>query len=329
MEHSLILIVLALTFAFSNGFRDSSSIIATVVSTRILTPLKAYVMCAIAEFLGAVFLGSAIVTTLRKGVFGPALAGPHEYLLVVLAAALLATIGWGVLCWWRAWPISNTQALFAGIIGAGLVMWGPQHFKSLTFGAVIMVLILSPLIGFAGSYIVTSVIRWGGDWLTPKIQPYFDVLHMVSSFFVALAHGSNDGQIAMGLLVLAMGTATSVVPLPMRLLVGFVIACGILLGGRRLIKKLGMQCYKVRSLEAVSSQLTSAGTVMTGALAGFPVSTTQVITGALLGAGVVKNPRAIRWNVAEDIVWSWLITMPSVFFGAGLIAFLIRWGGGL
>jgi len=323
------IVAMGLLFAFSNGFRDSSTIVATVVSTRVLTPGSAFLLCAVFEFIGAFLLGSAVVMTIGVRMFGSVHPGtPNDYLFVI-GAALMAAIIWGGVSWWKAWPTSNNQALIAGLMGSSLAAWGPGHFKNSTIIVVLMVLILSPLMGFLVSMLLTSLLRFLGGWATPKIMRIFKRIHVFSCMMVSLAHGSNDGQMVMGVLLLVLSlspvfmpqSSESMIQIPwfIRLMVAVTITLGVLMGGQRILKKVGMKFYRITPPQDVGSQITSAGTILTCALAGFPASTTQVITGSIIGAGVAKNPKAVRWHIAQDIVLSWVLTIPVVgLLGSGI-----------
>lgn len=315
---------LALVFVFSNGYRDSSTIVATVVSTRTLTPQRAFAWCALFEFLGALFIGTAVAVTMGKGLFEPVMNGNKTQLLLVVSAALTAAILWGAVSWWQVWPTSNSQALFGGLVGASVAEWGPHYFQNFTVAKVLLILILSPILGFLIALIITKVIRKWGAWMTPRVQPIIEKLHVLSCLTVALAHGSNDGQIAMAVILLAYGTLAESVSIPfgVRLAVALALSLGVLFGGRRLLKKLGMQFYRLRLMQGLGSQLSSAATVLACSMSGFPASTTQVITGSIAGAGVAKNASGVRWGIAGGIVMSWLITLPVV----ALLGFLINWG---
>ena len=324
---SLFIGFLALIFAFSNGFRDSSTIVATVVSTRALSPRRAFMLCSLFEFLGAFFVGTAVIATIGKGLFEIPIEATKLEMILLVGAALTAAILWGAISWWRAWPISNNQALLGGLIGASSALWGFDHLRLSVILVVLGILILSPLMGFFISSLLTSLIRFLGNWLTPKATAFIQRLHIGSCLLVSCAHGSNDGQIITGLLVLAFGVMNpSLLGLEMgstgsllwvRFLVAFVFASGVLLGGKRILKKLGMKFFRIKPSQGLGAQLSSAGTILSCALTGFPASTMQVVTGSVIGAGVAKNAKAIRWNLLAEIVLSWFITMPT----AGLLGF--------
>jgi inorganic phosphate transporter, PiT family len=321
------IVALALLFAFSNGFRDSSTIVATVVSTRALTPTMAFLFCALFEFSGAFFVGSAVAVTISRRMFGTLFMEPHAQIVLVLGSAVSAAVIWGIISWWRAWPTSNNHSLFAGLTGASWAAYGTAHLKGDTILMIFAVLVLSPLLGFILSVAATSLVRYAGEWMTPRILPVAERLHVASCFLVSVAHGSNDGQLVMGVLLLGLGLVggSTEVPSSVRLVVASTLALGVLMGGRRLLKKLGMSFYRIQVTQGFGAQLTSALTVLFCAANGFPASTTQVITGSIIGAGMAKNPRALKWNVAQDIALAWILTLPAVallasimFYGATL-----------
>lgn len=315
-------------FAFSNGFRDSSTIVATVVSTRALAPSTAFMVCAFFEVIGALFIGSAVVVTIGKNLFAPQFVPPAGETFMVLASALGAAILWGGVSWWRAWPTSNNQAITAALIGASVAAWGVESFNHGTLVLVLVVLVTSPLIGFLVSTVVTWLIRLAGEWMTPRVAPHIKRLQIAASCFLSCAHGSNDGQMAMGVLVLGLGFSggSFEVPFVVRLIVALSIAGGVLMGGQRILKKLGMQFYHIKPTQGLGAQVTSASTILTCALTGFPASTMQVTTGSIVGAGVARNPKAVRWQVVRDIALSWIITIPTVaLISFGVCTFVQKW----
>lgn len=306
-------LLLGLIFVFSNGFRDSSTIIATVVSTRVLSPNFAFFLCAIFEFLGAFFIGSAVSGTVRTSILGNALNSGAKDIVVVVETGLLAAICWGILCWWRAWPASNNQALIAGLFGSSVAAWGIGHFKNGSLVLVLFILISSPVIGFLVSALLNSILRKAGEWMTPKIKPVAEALHVLACLAVSGAHGSNDIQLIMGVLgALLASLHVFDLPIGFPLLLAITISLGVLMGGRRILKKLGMKFFRIRDTEGLGAQMSSAATVLACNLSGFPASTTQIVSGSIVGAGFAKNPRGVRWHAVQEIVLSWVVTLPSV-----------------
>lgn len=323
---------LALAFGFSNGFRDSSTIVATVVSTGSLSPTAAFALCGVFEFLGALFVGHAIAATMMSAISGPAGLPPPAQLSMILTAALAAALAWGTFSWWRAWPTSNGQALVGGLVGAGWIVREGAAPLDPTLGIVFAVLVASPMLGFAISSAVTRALRHAGEWMTPRVRPHARAAHVLGCLAVSTAHGSNDGQMIVALVALAMaGTADvtpgEAVPLALRLSVAAALTAGVLFGGRRILRKLGMKFYRIRDVQGVGAQISAAGTILACGALGFPASTTQVMSGSIVGAGVAKNPRSVRWLLVREIVLSWVVTLPVTAVLAGLVAkILMRWG---
>jgi PiT family inorganic phosphate transporter len=241
----------------------------------------------------------------------------------------LAASGWGIFSWWRAIPISSSHALIAGLAGASWSAWGTHHLMNPTFVWVFLVLFFSPLAACLLSMGLTALLKKGGEWMTPKVFPWVERLQAVGCMLVAAVDGSNDGQMAMGVLVLTVGLGHPsvlmasqsglVVPFSLRLAVAIVIALGVLLCGHKILKKLGMSIYRIQAIEGLGSQLAASGLVLGCLSFGFPASTTHVITGSIVGAGIMKNIRSVRWDVAKEIAFSWFLTIPSVTLLAALI----------
>ncbi len=326
----LLLLILGFLFAFSNGFRDSSSIVATVVSTRTLAPNAAFSLCAAFEFVGALLIGSAVASTVRNRIFSMAMPPTQQEVVLTSIAALCAAGVWGFISWWRAWPTSNGHALLGGLTGAGSAAWGVQHIQNKTVFFIGFILLASPVIGFLVSYGVTSVLRWLGGWFTKKAKPITDGMHILSCMAVSCAHGSNDGQLVIGVLLPVLGgVAGAAIPFSLRFAVALALSLGVLFGGRRILKKLGMKFYRIQDTQGLSVDMTTAGTVMACAVAGFPASTTQVIAGSLMGAAVAKNARRARWQVAQEVATSWLVTFPMAALLAYVAYDVICWTVGV
>jgi PiT family inorganic phosphate transporter len=325
-------VAMALAFGFSNGFRDSSTIVATVVSTGALSPGAAFGVCATFEFLGAFLVGHAITVTMGRVIAGHGAPTPDQVGLI-LVAALAAALVWGTISWWRAWPTSNSQALVAGLAGATWVVCSPPHIVDRAKAAVFIVLISSPILGCLISIGVTSLLRRIGEWLTPRARPPTHALHVLACATVSTAHGSNDGQVVAAIVMAALGAWGGVGALPhstaaVRLSVAAAISAGVLFGGRRILRKLGMKFYRIRIMQGVGSQLSAAATIVACAVAGFPASTTQVVSGSIVGAGVAKNPRSVRWLMVREVALSWVVTLPvTALLAAAVAKVLIKWGG--
>jgi PiT family inorganic phosphate transporter len=314
----IIIIVIAMVFDFLNGMHDSSNIVATMISSRALSPRKALGMTAIAEFAGPFLFGVAVATTIGSEVVDPAAISS-----AVIIAALSSAILWNLITWYFGWPSSTSHALIGGLIGAVAVAEGFATIHLAGLQKVLIALFLSPILGFVLGYLVLKAIYYLARGASPKVNSVFKRGQWGTSLALALSHGTNDAQKTMGIIAMAMvttGYATEFhVPWWVITLSAAAIALGTLTGGWRLIKTLGGKFYKIRPVHAFGSQLTSAGTILGAALLGGPVSTTQVVSSSIMGAGSADRVSKVRWTVARDIAVAWLLTIPvAALLAAGL-----------
>jgi len=314
----IVILLLALIFDFLNGFHDSSNITATVISSRALSPLKALAITAAAEFSGPFLFGVAVATTI-----GNEIADPTALTAAVIIAALSSAIVWNLFTWYFGWPSSTSHALIGGLIGAVGAAEGLGTIKMAGLDKVLIALFISPILGLVLGYFVLKLIYFLARGATPAVNTLFRRGQIVTSLALALSHGTNDAQKTMGIIAMAMVTTGFTdrfhVPWWVIALSASAIALGTLAGGWRLIKTLGGKFYKIRPVHAFGSQLTSAGIILGAALLGGPVSTTQVVSTAIMGAGAADRFSKVRWNVARDIALAWLLTIPvSALFAAGL-----------
>lgn len=321
---ALLTAVLALAYGFSNSFRDASTIVASVVSTRALTPPVAFGLCALFEFLGALLLGTRIAGTFSRMVLHGGAVHPTE-IVHVLAAAVGAALLWGMVSWWRGWPMSSSQALIGSLTGATWVAWGSEHIMDARLLAVFFVLIATPTVGFIVSAALTAALRQLAFWMTTASRPILQGLHVFGCLVVSAAHGSNNGQLIVGVLALVgaagLGETPGAAPSHLyRFVVAAVITAGVLLGGRQLFRKVAMKFYRIRDVQGLGAQTAASLTLAGCILAGFPASPTHLISGSIIGAGVAKSVRSVRWSVVGEIALSWVITMPV---SAALGAFLV------
>lgn len=317
---------LALLYAFNNGFRSAATVAATIVSTRVLTPTVAFALCAVAEFVGAFLLGAAVASTMSKTVLVDGLVVNEHDLVRMLCVGLGVAFIWARICWWRGWPTSNGQALLAGLVGAALAIWGPASVRLRLAGLVFVILIISPILGFLLSIVITGALRWIGEHLTTRVRMFADGCHVLSCLCVAAAHGSNEGQLAVGVLLPLMNIF-GIHPISVRFSVAAALSVGVLIGGQRMLKKLSLKFYQIRDPQGLGAELTSASTIFACGIFGFPASTTQVVAGSIIGAGVAHNPRRVKWDFAEEMVLSWVITFPVVCLAAFLIGETLHMGG--
>ncbi len=318
----IVIIAIALVFDFLNGFHDSSNIVATMISSRALSPQKALGMTAVAEFAGPFLFGVAVATTIGSEVVDPA-----AITSAVIIAALSSAILWNLFTWYFGWPSSTSHALVGGLIGAVGVASGLGTIQLAGLEKVLIALFLSPVLGLVGGFLVLKLIYFLARGASPSINTLFKRGQWGTSLALALSHGTNDAQKTMGIIAMAMVTTGYVaefqVPWWVITLSAGAISLGTALGGWRLIETLGARFYKIRPVHAFGSQLTSAGIILGAALLGGPVSTTQVVSSSIMGAGSADRVSKVRWTVARDIAVAWLLTIPVAALLAGGLYLLI------
>jgi PiT family inorganic phosphate transporter len=314
----IFIIAIAMVFDFLNGFHDSSNIVATVISSRALSPQKALAMTAVAEFSGPFLFGVAVATTIGSEVVNPDVVSS-----TVIIAALSSAILWNLITWYFGWPSSTSHALIGGLIGAVGAAEGLATIRMAGLEKVLIALFVSPILGLVFGYLVLKTIYFLARGATPRINSFFKRSQLVTSLALALSHGTNDAQKTMGIIALAMVTTGYTtrfhIPWWVISLSASAIALGTATGGWRLIRTLGAKFYKIRPVHAFGSQLTSASIILGAALLGGPVSTTQVVSSAIMGAGSADRVSKVRWGVARDIAVAWVLTIPvSALVAAGL-----------
>lgn len=312
----VILIVLALGFAFMNGFNDSANVVATIVASRAMTPRAALRIAAVANFVGPFIFGVAVARTI-----GQDFAQPDALTLAVVIAALGAATIWNLVTWRLAIPSSSSHALIGGIMGAVGASAGMEALRLQGLWVVLTALFISPLIGFVAGLIVIRLILWLARGATPKINIFFTFAQLPTAVILSLSHGTNDAQKAMGMitlgLVVAGRQADFVVPWWVIVACATAIGVGTAAGGWRIIRTLGGKFYRIRAVHSFASQLSSGLVILLVTLLGGPVSTTQVVSSAILGAGAGQRVSQVRWGVMRDILVAWLLTLPA---SAGLSA---------
>jgi PiT family inorganic phosphate transporter len=320
---TLVVIALALVFDFLNGIHDSSNVVATMISSRSLPPRVALGMTAVAEFLGPFVFGVAVAETIGS------IVDPNAISMQVLIAALSSAILWNLLTWYLGFPSSSSHALVGGMIGAVLIGAGWQAINAHEFRKILIALFTSPFIGFMVGFILLRVIMifcWNA---TPKVNFIFKRGQIFTALALALSHGTNDAQKTMGLISLALVisgySSTFVVPQWVIFLCASMIALGTAMGGWKLIRTLGGKFYKIRPVDGFSSQLASASVILGASLVGGPVSTTQVVSSSIMGAGAAERVNKVRWGVAQEIAIAWLLTIPATaLVAAGLYWIIIQ-----
>ena len=316
---------LALVFDFLNGFHDSSNIVATMIASRALSGRQALTITALAEFAGPFLFGVAVATTLGSEVLT---VGTLK--LSVTLAALIASIVWNIITWWLGIPSSSSHALVGGLVGAAVVDNGWGVIKLAGLGKVALALAISPLVGLVTGYLAMKLVLFLARGASPKINGFFKRSQIVTALALALSHSTNDAQKTMGVITLGLVSAGLLqefkVPLWVVAACAGAIALGTATGGWRLIRTLGGKFYKVRPVHGFTTQMASASVILGAAILGGPVSTTQVVSSAILGVGAAERVSKVRWGVAEQIALAWLTTIPvAALLAAGLAVILRRW----
>ena len=304
-------VIAALFFDFINGFHDAANAIATIVGTRILRPIQAVTLAAIANFAGPFIFGVAVATTVGKGIVDPSIVTVY-----VIIAGLIGGIVWDIITWLYGLPTSSSHALIGGLVGAGLVSGGIQAIVFEGLNKVLAFMVVSPLVGLALAFGITLLLLHAFKWRSPYIvNKIFGRLQIVSSAFFSLTHGANDGQKTMGVIT-AVLLAESVidhfyVPFYVILMAAAAISLGTFFGGWRIVKTMAFKITNLRPYQGFSAE-TGGGVVLTFmAHFGIPVSTTHAISGAIMGTGATKRLSAVRWGIGKKIVWAWIITIPA------------------
>jgi inorganic phosphate transporter, PiT family len=311
-------IVLALIFDFLNGVHDSSNVVATMISSRALSPRVALFITAVANFIGPFIFGVAVANTIgHEVVAAKSINDP------VLVAALVSAISWNILTWVLGFPSSSSHALIGGFVGAVVVAAGWQAIQLHGIEKILIALFISPFIGFIVGFLVLKLILLFAWNATPRVNVFFKRAQILTALTLALSHGTNDAQKTMGIITLALVTGgvldTFAVPVWVILVCASMIALGTAVGGNKLIKTLGGKFYKIRPVDGFASQLASAAVILGASIAGGPVSTTQVVSSAIMGVGASERVNKVRWKVAQEIAMAWLLTIPATaLLAAGL-----------
>lgn len=319
----ILLIGLALVFDFLNGFHDSSNIVATMIASRALSGRQALTITAVAEFVGPFLFGVAVATTIGHEV----LTG-EEIRLSVVMAALMAAISWNIFTWRLGIPSSSSHALVGGLIGAAVIQSGFGVVKLTGLGKVLLALAVSPPLGLATGFLVTKLILFLARASSPKINSFFKRGQIATAIALALSHGTNDAQKTMGIITLGLVAVgllpTFHVPLWVIAICAAAIAAGTATGGWRLIKTLGGKFYKIRPMHGFATQVASASVIISAALLGGPVSTTQVVSSAIMGVGSAERLSKVRWGTAGQIAIAWLTTIPVTALLAAALSLVLR-----
>ncbi len=314
----LVVVVLAYLFDFSNGWHDSANAIATVVSTRVLSPLVAVLMAAVLNVAGA-FMSTEVAKMVGTGIVDPSAISQ-----LVVASALSGAILWNLVTLLMGLPSSSSHALIGGLVGSGLAHGGQEVVKLSGLRKVLEAMVLSPFFGFLMAFLLMVLISWVFFRTQRGVATkLFSRLQIVSAGFMAFSHGANDAQKAMGIITLALLSA-GLIPtaeVPMWVIVSCALAMGLgtAMGGWKIIRTLGMRVVKLEPVHGFAAETGAAVVLMTTAQIGLPVSTTHTITSSVMGVGAVKRLSAIRWGVTARILYAWVFTLPSTALLAALI----------
>jgi inorganic phosphate transporter, PiT family len=319
----VLLIAVALAFDFINGFHDAANSIATVVSTRVLSPLLAVGWAAFFNFISAapVLWGAElkVAATIGKGIiqFDQLKAQGTPVVLMVVFAALMGAIVWNLLTWWFGLPSSSSHALIGGLVGAALAQSGTKgvQWHGLAHKVVIPAL-WAPTIAFAAAFILLLVIYWAFQRLTPgNANRTFRLGQLASGTWVGFTHGANDAQKTMGVIALALYTHGSIssfyIPTWVKIAAGLAIGLGTYAGGWRIMRTLGQRVFQMDPPAGFAAQASAGAVIWASTKYGYPLSTTHVVSGAVMGAGATKRLSAVRWGVAGNIVFAWVLTIPA------------------
>ncbi len=311
-------IIAALIFDFVNGFNDAANSVATVIGTRVLKPLHAVLLSAVANFVGPFVFGVAVAATIAKGI-----VSPEDITIFIIIGGLSGAITWSVICTYLGLPISNSHSLIGGIVGAGIAGLG---FEKLVYDGLLKVgigLIASPIGGMIiGLLFAGAIITFFAKHHPARVNKTFGRLQLISSAWFALTHGANDGQKVMGIIVLVLLAEGIITEFEMPLWVIFAaasaIGLGTFFGGHKVIRTLGLRVARLRPYQGFAAETGGGILLAIFATLGIPASTTHAITGSIIGAGAVRRKWAVRWKLSRQIVFSWLITIP----GSAAIAFV-------
>ena len=321
------LILVALFFDYINGFHDAANSIATVVSTRVLSPGKAVIWAAFFNFVAAFTFGTAVATTV-----GSKMIDLHVVTFSVIFAGLVGAIIWDLITWYSGLPTSSSHALVGGYAGAAVAKAGFSAIIASGWTKTIIFIFLSPLIGMTAGLALMVAIQWIFRWTPPsRVDRWFRRLQLLSAAFFSLNHGANDAQKTMGIIAGVLYTAHYIdriyIPFWVVLIAHTAISLGTLAGGWRIIHTMGSKITKLKPVGGFAAETGAALALLIATQSGVPVSTTHAITGAIVGVGATHRLSAVRWGVAGQIVWAWILTIPAAFAIGGGAYLLLKLAG--
>jgi inorganic phosphate transporter, PiT family len=318
---AITIILFALMFDFLNGFHDAANSIATVVSTRVLSPRVAVIWAAFFNFVAAFTFGTAVAKTIGKG-----MVRLEAVNLYVILAGLIGAIFWNLITWYFGIPVSSSHALFGGYAGAAVAKAGWDVIIPGGWTKTLLFIVLSPLIGLILGAAMMVAVSWIFRHSSPlRIDRHFRKLQLISAAAYSFGHGTNDAQKTMGIVAGVLVTAGMLdhfyIPFWVVLMAHAAIGLGTFAGGWRIVKTMGMKITKLKPVGGFCAEAAAAISLFGAASAGIPVSTTHTIAGGIMGVGSIRRFSAVRWGVAKNIVWAWILTIPI----AGLVAAICFW----
>lgn len=324
-----VIVAVALVFDFTNGAHDSANAIATVVSTKVLSPKTAVLMAAVLNLIGA-FIGIKVAQTIGGGIVHAEMVKGCQALTL---AALLGAIIWNLFTWYLGLPSSSSHALIGGLIGAALAYsgWSAINFVSI-FNKILLPLVLSPIAGLLTGYMLMLALSWGLRNAHPgPVNSVFRKLQIVSSAFMATSHGTNDAQKTMGIITLALFTGHHIpdmtVPFWVKIACALVMALGTAMGGWKIVKTMGHRIFKLEAVHGFSAETAAAAVIFSASAFGAPISTTHTISTSILGVGASKRLSAVRWGIAGNMLTAWVLTIPASAAVAALCFILLEIAG--
>jgi PiT family inorganic phosphate transporter len=333
----IFVVIAAIVFEYSNGFHDAANAIATVVSTRVLTPRKAIAMAAFFNLTGALF-GGAVASTIGKG-----LVDTNIVTMATVLSAVIAAFAWNMITWWFGLPSSSSHSLIGGLCGAALAAargdWSVIQWHAGVWPKVVLPMIASPFVGFIFGALLMFLLFVALHRFTPRfVHSLFGKLQIFSAAWMAHSHGTNDAQKTMGIITLALFTGTKAgsfdalppwleflktpvfaMPLWVKVICAATMAAGTAAGGWRIIRTLGHRVVKLQPVHGFAAETTAALIIQGASIYGIPLSTTHVISTSIMGVGAMKRFSGVKWTVVERIVWAWVLTLPAT----GLLGYLL------
>jgi inorganic phosphate transporter, PiT family len=317
---------IALFFDFVNGFHDSANSVATVIGTKVLKPIYAVGIAALANFAGPFLFGTAVAATVGKGIIQP------EFSTVsVILAGLVGAIAWDLITWYFGLPSSSSHALIGGLIGSALIAGGINAIVFIGIQKTLIFMVVSPIVGFVIAFaLIIAMMYFFRKTSHSRVNKMFGKLQIASSTFLSLTHGSGDGQKTMGVitaLLIAGGllhTKSFVIPIPVIIVAASAISLGTFTGGWRIIKTMAFRLTDLKPYQGFCAETGGGAILASMALVGIPVSTTHAIAGSIMGVGASRRLSAVRWGVGKRMVYAWIITIPASAAIAGFCLFIIK-----